>query len=378
VINHLAGISTMLRRFTAQLQRWFGDQKDASCAETPLADAHDTPQLSTYVEHRLKARALVDAIDRAVEAGQINHADRIAASALRLAHEHAFVAECIARLRLAQCDPERALALLETARHQNASLRLLKNACLIELGRRTEAHADLHQWSRQPTAPMDARIMLAMLEWEAGDTYSAMQALRHNLRYLDDARSLELLVLMSVCEHRASLAQSLAQRLRQVSLGCESVGETSLLLRSLGINTHHMSDRLDDKQVQTLAMELTARESVIPALVEAQRRSPRPAMIHALRQAIEKARPELVDQRHALEALASLSALLGDHAAARAWAQQALQLNPMSVTMATILRDATDAPETPTRSEPDATRDVIGRIGDADDASPASPEERVA
>jgi hypothetical protein len=37
---------------------------------------------------------------------------------------------------------------------------------------------DLYRWARKPSAPLSARMLLALLEWEAGDVQAAIAALR--------------------------------------------------------------------------------------------------------------------------------------------------------------------------------------------------------
>jgi hypothetical protein len=62
---------------------------------------------------RRLARRLADAIDRAMALGLWEHADRLARTAASLAPGYARLAEPLARLRLAQGDPETAIRVID-------------------------------------------------------------------------------------------------------------------------------------------------------------------------------------------------------------------------------------------------------------------------
>ena len=144
------------------------------------------PAAASPAEKALTARALADAIDRAMDMGLWEHAERIARSALRLAPASARLSEQLARLRLAQGRPETALTIIDSPWAQGemyASLRLLRAVCLVQVGRKQSAHSDLLRWSKKSTAPLDARLMLALLEWEAGDDHAATLSLLRNLKH---------------------------------------------------------------------------------------------------------------------------------------------------------------------------------------------------
>ncbi|UCD74843.1 MAG: hypothetical protein JSV91_13780 [Phycisphaerales bacterium] len=316
---------------------------------------------------RTAARSMADAIDRAMELGLWEHADRLASCAARLAADHPRLTDRLARLRLAQGNAELALSLIEGCRQQPAAMRLLKAACLIMLGRKEEAHADLHRWSRRATAPLDARLMLALLEWEAGDHHAAIRAVARNLKHLEDPRSLQLLLLLALHDSRAEQAEKWAQRLRTCAAASPDVPNLDLLYRSLDLSPACHEVGPTDEQVNTLAMELVMAEPVIPALVEAQRRQPRRSSARLLCRALEAALPELTDQGAAFEALMSLAVLLDNHEAARGWAEMALELSPMSASVARFLQEL---PSPPPQAEA-GRRQVLATIGRA----PAEPPE---
>src|SRR4029453_17641159 len=148
-------------------------------------------------DEREVARRLADTIERAMDLGLWEHAQRVAESAAQLAHRFPHLADRLARLRLAQRDPQSALNIIDSCAVRPASLRLLRAACLLQLGQRIEAQLDLQEWSRRASAPLQARYMLALLEWHAGDAHAAMEALRRNLRQIEDPRTLTALLLIN-------------------------------------------------------------------------------------------------------------------------------------------------------------------------------------
>jgi hypothetical protein len=306
------------------------------------------------------ARRLCEAIDRAMELGLWEHADRIAASAMRLAPVHAKLTEQLARLRLAQGRFDAALALIDGCSTRTASLRLLHAVCLIHLGRKAEAHLELNAWMKQSSAPLAGRVLLALLEWDLGDTDAATASLLRNLRHFEDPRTLAVLALLSASANRADHAQHWADRLRQSCI-LGAAPELELMLHSIGVAPAPTSLEPHETHVANLALELIAHEEVIPALVEAQRRSTNPRATELLCAATERALPELADQRAGHEALAALSILLDNRAAANQWAQRGLRINPLSASLSRYLlqpNDATTAPHSPA-----ATSGVLATIG---------------
>ena len=130
--------------------------------------------------------------------------------------------------------------------------------------------------------------------------------LLRNLRSHDDADSLALLLLLGTEQGRGEQARLWARRLRDATAFGARRHETAVMLHSLGLHDAAREQRPTTHQVATLAMELTSSEEVIPALVEAQRRKLDPATADLLRGAIERARPDLVHEGPACEALARL------------------------------------------------------------------------
>jgi hypothetical protein len=92
-----------------------------------------------------------------------------------------------------------------------------------------------------------------------------------------------------------------------------------------------------------------------------------------LRRAIERALPDLEHEAAACESLASLSMMLADHDAARAWIQRGLQLQPLSSSLAKLAAEFAGA-----HCVEHDVRDVLATIGDVS-RSPQSPSlERAA
>jgi tetratricopeptide (TPR) repeat protein len=285
-------------------------------------------------------RALAAALGRAMELGLWEHAERLAKAALRLPERSPRLIERLARLRLLQGRPEAALAIADE-NPECASLRLLRAVCLIQLGRTAEAHSDLHRWSRKATAPLTARRLLAMLEWNCGDLNAARTALAQNLHHLEDARTVEACVLLALAERRPEEAARWADRLRADAAFAGS-GFEETLLESVGLfrSAHEAEAELHPRLIATLANELAANESVIPALAEAQRIEPNPQAARLLSAAIARALPDLANASAASGAMANLALVLEDAPAAVQWAKRGLEHNPMSAALAMLLQMA--------------------------------------
>ena len=308
---------------------------------------------------RRVARRLADAIDRAMAMGLWEHADRLAAISAKLAPGYARLAEPLARLRLAQGEPETALGIIDGCRAHPASLRLLRATCLLLVGARSQAQIDLRRWSSKSSAPLDARLLLGLLEWK-DDPESAVQTLLANLKHLEDPRTLQALLLVSVSRGRTEQAEFWAGRLRGCGAAGNGIPDVGLMLESLGMPGVQPDAESTPEQVNALAMELLTFEPAIGALTEAQRRRPHLPTARLIRSAIGQALPDLCDAPAALEALALLSLVLGDDEAADAFARRGLADNPMSASLALLLEELHGAEPRPSSPTLDP---VIGAIG---------------
>lgn len=335
------------------------------------------------------ARSLAEAIERAIRLGLWEHAERIAAAASRLAREHAHLAEWLARLRLTstqlpssqtspgRCDPETAISIIDSCKTCPASLRMLRSVCLLQLGRQAEAHMDLHRWARKSSAPLQARLILALLEWKSGDWAAANAALLHNLRQLEDSRTLTVLMLISAAEGRTELATSWSEQLCSAWAWNAASPDVDVLLRSMGMSgIDHVQSEPHPEHIKVLAIELLANEPVIGALVEAQCRRPRPAMAHLLRKAIETALPDLEDAASGYHALARISLAMDDRAAATVWMARGLAQYPLSANLARLSRDLAGDASIEVNQRPNP--DVLATIGDVARQAEGAAQERAA
>lgn len=234
--------------------------------------------------------------------------------------------EQAARADLAADRPEVALARLDTVSAPNASLRLLRDTCLVLLDRRAEAHADLHLWCKRNAAPLDARILLALLEWDAGETGAARSLLQRNVRHLADPRSVSLLLLDALERGDDPATQN---ELLHLTTWCRPARAVTDVLRfSLGMARLPDPREAPEMLVGQLANELMADETAIATLA---RRSsfvadqPRAALFA---RAVERALPELSDRATACEALARVAIARGHGAEGKQWISRGLRIDP--------------------------------------------------
>ncbi len=279
-------------------------------------------------DDRAIARELAALLDRAMNLNQWAHAERIAHTAARLTRDHPILAERLARLRAARGEFEIALTIIDSCITQPASMRLLRAICLLQLGRRHEAHLDLHEWSRRSSAPLHARLILALLELDEGDDEAAAIALQRNLRQIEDPHTLAALLLMAVSRGRSTLAGLWARRLRAAIASHPSPALFHTMLAACGFAQREAGVPDSPAAAATLATELIGNEHLLPALVEAQRLEGDHAaarlLINALRQAVD----ELDDPCAACAALADLYVMLGEREVAAAWRGRTGDLEP--------------------------------------------------
>lgn len=304
-----------------------------------------SPQQSTHAAlaairaDRALACKLCDAIDRAVALGLHQHADRLAHESAQLARTQPRLCERIARLKVAHGDLETAMAIIDACETRPASLRMLRAVCLMQLGRKLEAHLDLREWSRRHATPLDARRLLALLEWELGDHQAALEALHRNLHHLPDTRTLQMITLLHAHAARPNQRDAWSKALIEHAAASRDHATVEVLLRSLNIHPSPPASAARPANVATLATELLAAEPLIAALVEAQIRLRQPQPASLLYAAIELAQPDLNDQAGAFAALARLALVLNRPHDARRHAERSLELRPMSVSIARIVQE---------------------------------------
>lgn len=298
------------------------------------------------------ARELSQALDRAVQRGQWEQASRIAETAVRIARQHPMLCERIARLQLAQGEAETALNLIETCGERTSSLRLLHVVCLLQLGRCHEAHLELREFALKSCAPVQARLLLGLLEWHAGDSRAAHEALTLNNRQIQDPHTLLALALINVANGNLEQALRWAQRVQQCGAWSSEAPLFQTILHSVGLpfEIEPAAPALD--QIEALAVELLANESVIPALVFSQQVRCDAVAAQLLAAAIEHALPDLEDRAGGYLALCDLTLALGDDTAAMEWAQRGARDCPMSATLARRAMELQNQP-----NEADAEKD---------------------
>jgi hypothetical protein len=333
------------------MTRALGSLLDRCRRRTVRATSTVTPTQRSG-DARQRARAVAAAIDRAMDLGLWEHANRLAQAGARLAPDSARLTERLARLLLAQDDAETALRLIEGCPGQPDSMRLMRAACLVQLGRKDEAHADLLCWSRKSTAPLDARLMLALLEWEAGDEHAAVLALLRNLRHLEDPRTIELLLLIAVARERDAQIREWADRLERCTAFGTRPAHLDLLLYSIAVPPSFVSAEASPEQITTLGMEIISLEHTLPSLVLAAEIEPQPDAARLIYGALECVHEDLQNPARAFECLARLALRLGDRGAAREWTTRGLDANPMSAPLR-LLADRLE----------DRTPDVLAVIG---------------
>lgn len=306
---------------------------------SPLITTGDTDDKA---ERRL-ARSLAEALDDALGNNRAHQLRALVESSQRIAHRHPQLTERVARMRFSAGDAAAALSLIDACTTATSSLRLLRCACLIAAGRRTEAHQELFQWCQRRAVPIDARLMLALLEWDSGDIESASAALRENLRQLDDGdeRTLMLSLCLAVERGHHDRAAEVAVRLRQCCAGRMCVPDVDVLMATLGLQSPAPATHLTDPQLEGFVTELIAAEATIPALVESLELRRDRSLCIMLADALERAVGELRDMPVALEALARLRLLLGERDEALSLIERGLAINPMSAALARLQRSLT-------------------------------------
>jgi hypothetical protein len=295
-------------------------RRDASSSEAAIVEAD-------VRDERTVARELSAMIDRAIERGQWEAADRVARTATRLVAKHPVLGERVARLHAARGDFDSALAVIDAGAVRPASMRMLRVVCLLQLGRRCEAHLDLHEWARRSSAPVHARLVLALLEHAEGDDEAACLALQRNLRQIEDPHSLAALMLLAMTRRRAELARLWAQRLRCAIDGYGSAAMFEVMLAACGFPQRAASRQETPTAAAALAVELIGRDHLVPALVEAQRLHGDVTQTRLLTDALTLSADEMDAPHVTCDALANLHAMLGDRELSAAWRGRAVAVN---------------------------------------------------
>lgn len=250
-----------------------------------------------------------------------------------------------ARAMLAAGDIAGAMDFAEREIAPTSASRLLLNVCRSLAGRRVEAQLDLLDWSKRACSPMDARLMLALLQLEEQDRARAIASLNRNLAQIDDPKTIQAIILIQLERGDIAEAQRWAERLCSLAINWTDRPVISAWLGSLGLETGDASAEPPDALVEQLALELLACESTIVSLEAAARYDhSRPRALLLLR-ALESAFDRLESPVPACEAMARLALTLDDTAAARRWIDTGLKLNPLCAPLAILLAELPAAEE---------------------------------
>jgi tetratricopeptide (TPR) repeat protein len=283
------------------------------------------------------------AIHRALERRDHPAAERAIAQALRIDAASPRLAELRAWYHLDLNQPQVALDILDAVPRPSPQLKLLLQLVRSLAGAKARAHLALNSWARHRDCPPAARVLLAALDAEAGHTGEALAVLNTDPELAADPR--------------ACCLQILLEGSRDVSQAARRAG--AILLRRFGRHQHvtRFLDSLDlarrsdatvpIEMIGQLAEELLDQPQVIESLVVAQQCHPQPLRIELLRRAIARIVDQLAEPIAALEALALLGYLAGDHDEAMRWVRRGMKIAPMNVRLALLAdeleRGTTDA-----------------------------------
>lgn len=307
---------------------------------------------SAAAEHRRTlsaAKQLCAAIDRGAELKLWDHVDRLAESASKLAWFDAPLAERLAKVKLAQGDPETAMAMLDLGVASPASLRLLRVMCQLRAGARTEAQLALLDWSRHGDLPAEGQLLSALLEWHAGEHELATSLLRDAAASAtDDMKhwTQSALMLIAAAQGQWDRATARARSLADTDDGLTE-RELAIMLDSLRLGNPIDPEQQRHERIEQIAGELPDAAHLIEPLVEAQRRSLDMHVAEELLEAIKLAFEHMGEhQAEAAEGIARLCELLGEREEARTWAKYGLTLNPMSARLVLLLNELAESDAT--------------------------------
>lgn len=252
-----------------------------------------------------------------------------------------------ARTLLADGQVKEALEFAQRQAPPTSSSRMLLNVCRSLAGRRVDAHLDLLDWSKHSCCPMDARLLLGLLQLDEGDRAGAVHSLNRNLVQIDDPRTIQALILVHLERGDEAAARRWAQRLRGHAVNWTDRPMVSAWLAAVGLDVAESAVEPPDALVEQLALELLACESAISSLEAAaryDRSRPRAILLLA---ALESAFDRLESPVAACEAMARLALTLDDPVRARRWIDAGLSLNPLCAPLAILLSQLPSAEEAP-------------------------------
>lgn len=303
---------------------------------------HDVGQVQLSAIRYLVAQEATAEAELAMRQGDVQAVEQAVKRALSIDESAARPTELRAWGAWRQGRLDRAMAAVEAHPRQTPRLKLLRLLLGCLTGRLEQSHLELAEWSRMDNCPPAARILLALLELDAGRPEAARRAIRRNLDRQLDPESLSLLILVDLMEDLPDATRQAAAKLGLWFGHCHPVPQ---LLTSLCLRRPARQAAPALEIIAQLAGELILEPRMITTLTVAQRCKPNASRIALLRRAIARIVNDLDDPVPALEAMAELSFLAGDEQMARAWAVRGLKHAPYSAPLALLLDRLGDAEE---------------------------------
>jgi len=331
---------------------------------TPHNDTSNERTVEGPIESARTARAMAEALERAINERNFTEAQHLAAAALPYCARHEHVRLQVARLRLAEGDPEQALTLIDRGHPVDDQTRLLRIVCQLQTGRISQAHVDLLHWNALHKAPQPARLMLGLLE-------AAPPAATHddftfmNQAHQSDMRSRPELAVLAMARGRSEQAVQCAERVVQHISPAAMDPMVRLLLQSMGL-LPSMTPIVSETHETALADELAEHEHAIAPLIEAQRHQPTNAAFGLLLGAIDRALPGFAEPVTVCALVADLLIERNEHDEAREWIIRGVEYGPMSLTMHR-LQQQVDA-DTDTHRQSD-TQHVLATVGSTESSA---------
>ncbi len=333
---------------------WFGGHE-----RTALSRAHW--QAGRYVAASAAARAA----RAAIEAGDLDDAQDTIQFGLIDDPQHATLHELSAWCQLIEGRADLAVESLSRDARNVARRRLLLNVARCQSAQKQAAHLDLLAWNREERCPTEARLLLAILEAEAGNREAARAILTESLQHDADTLTCQMLVLLELEDETKAIPNS-----RSVNLLAHAFSHDAAVDRwitSLELPAPAALPDVPLEMIDQLAAQLLQRPDVIPTLVVAQRHAEQPHRVELLRRALGRIVWDLEHPLPAVEALGELSLLAGQYDDARRWVRHGLRDQPFSASLALML-DRID------RTAPDSATDTAATLHNLRVASHANSQ----
>lgn len=281
---------------------------------------------------RQTSTRLARAIDAALSRCDLVEADLLSRTALRLARRSPLLIEAMARCHLSMGRPDMALSVLSERSKPSSSARMLRAIALLELGRTTEARMELLP-TDGPEAPAQARLLAALLAWEAGDLNEAASLARSVERGPWAPFAEAVLTALHVASDDTEAAATPAKRLHALAALPGLRKSIRSFLASLGLRRTNDIPDADPMQIAELASEMAAAPAMVPRLVQESHRTLDRHGARLLRDVVRASAEAEPGRSDLVVALADLTDLLDGPAAAREVTRRGLAAHPLSATL---------------------------------------------